>query len=145
MPPKRLCNRIIVREKESNKIEWGCLAVGRSGRAEVAVDEARCGPDRWEMSVEFPHAYLRFAIPSPSVLIQFCDFLRCHRNKDTTGEQDLESVGVANLSIINDDEFLDRFFICVLADNGAVRLPICGADVDDLIAALEQAIADLEK
>ncbi len=32
--PDRLCNGIIVTEKESDKIEWGCLAVGRSGRAD---------------------------------------------------------------------------------------------------------------
>ncbi len=131
-------------EKESDKIQWGCLAVGRSGRAEVAVDETLCG-NRWEMAVEFPQSYVRFAIPSPSVPIQLCDFLRCHRNKDTTGEQDLGSVGSANVSIIKDDEHLDRFFICVLADNGAVRLPIAGEDVADLMIALEQANADLEQ
>ncbi len=140
-PRKLLCDRINVTEPE---IEWGCAAVGRAGNVSIDVDEAVSGPERWELSIDFSRFSLRFAIPAPSMVAQFRDFLASHLNQPTSGNLALGTLGDSIVSIIKDDEFGDRFFLCVSACNGAVRYTLTGGEVPDFIGALTQANSDID-
>ena len=129
---------------ESADTNWGCAAVGRSGDVSIDVDEAISAPDRWQIEIELSRFCLRFAIPTPSVVTQLCDFLECHLNQTTTDELRLGTLSNADVCIIKDDEFVDRFFLRVSADDGAVHHTLTGDVVSNLIAALKQAKSDLD-
>ena len=129
---------------ESAKTEWGCVAIGRSGDVAIDVDQALSGPERWEMQIDLPRFHLRFAIPAPTVVAQFGDFLQCHLSRPTTGELPLGTLANANVAVVKDDEFLDRFFLRVLAHDGGVWHTLSSDEVSHSIAALEQANSDLE-
>ena len=101
--------------------------------------------DRWELTIEMSRFYLRFAVPGPSVVTQLRKFLDSYLNQPTSGELPLGTLGSANVVIVKDDECLDRFWLRVLADNGAVDQTILDDVVLDLISAVQQAEEDLER
>lgn len=123
--------------------EWGCAAVGRSGDVGIEVDEAISGSECWQLSIDCPRFYLRFAIPQPSAVAGLCDFLAQHLDHPTGGELSLGTFGDSSVSIVKDDEFGDRFFLCVSACDGSVRHTLTGDEVPDFIVALTQASAAL--
>ena len=134
----------IITVAESTNTGWGCAAVGRCGDASIDLDEAISVPDRWELTIELSRFYLRFAVPGPSVVTQLRKFLDRYVNQTTSGELSLGTLGSANVVIVKDDECLDRFWLRVLADDGAVDQTLLGDVVSDLIGAVQQAEADLD-
>ncbi len=118
---------------------WGCAAVGRSGGVSVDANQTTLGETRWELDLGFPEFRLRFAIPSPDTVSRLHDFL-------ATGDADELVIGMiasAPLTIIRDNEFDDRFFLMTSAADGALHWTIAGATLSDLIAALADAVSDL--
>ncbi len=130
-----------MKECETN---WGLAAIGRCADVSIDVDEAVSGPERWQMSIDLPQFQFRFTIPAPAIVGGFCDFLQQQLNHKTTGELPLGTLGNADVSIIKDDEFMDRFFLLAAADGGAVRHTLTGDVVINLIVALRQVASDLD-
>ena len=115
-----------------------------AGDISIDVNEAISGPDRWELLIDLPRFYLRFAIPAPSTVAHLRGFLACHLNQATTGDLALGTFGDSSVSIIKDDEFGDRFFLSAAARDGVVRHVSTDDDVRDFITALTQAMLDID-
>ena len=128
---------------KSSNIQWGCAAVGRSGDVSIDVEEAIAGPARWQISIDVPQFLIHFDIPTPSIVASFVGFLDRHQKRATSGELLLGSLGGGEVSIVKDDEFNDRFWLRVSANDGGVWYTLTGEEVDDWIAALREAAADL--
>ena len=123
---------------------WGCAAVGRRGCAAIDVDEALTGPVRWQMSVDLPGFHLRFAISGAVAVARLCEFLERRRNPTTSDELEVGTIGRCVVSIIKDDEFVDRFYLSVADEAGVVQQTLGEDEVADLIGALRQATDDLD-
>ncbi|MCP3957760.1 MAG: hypothetical protein GY719_07895 [bacterium] len=129
--------------KGAKETEWGLAAVGQSGAVQVDVDESCSEPARWELSIDQPQIYLRFEIPGPHVVGELLAFLQRHWGQSSADELRLGAIGDAKVSIIKDDEFADRFFLCVASENGALQYSLRSEEVESYIAALRSAKEDL--
>ena len=111
----------------------------RVGIVSVDVDEPTGDSDRCEMTIDHPGIYLRFMIDGPQSVHDFLAFLRGHLNKREYAELKLGAAGTAVVSIIKDDEFPNRYFLCVLSDDGAVRYTLNVYEPGDCIGGLMRA------
>ena len=109
----------------------------------IDIDEPTDDSDAWEMILDHPNFYLRFRISGPQIVHDFLAFIRTNMNSPTHGEIKLGTLGSAEVSIIKDDEFPDRLFLCVLADGGAVRYTLNVSELADYIRGLTRAAVDL--
>ena len=118
---------------------WGCAAVGRSGSVSVDVNETTSGPTRWELNLEFPQFQLQFAILTPDVVTKFHNFLA----SGSADELTVGAISSSRLNVVRDNEFDDRFFLMTSADDGALHWTLSDKNLTDLIAALADAVSDL--
>jgi hypothetical protein len=93
--------------------------------------------------IDHPQLHLRFAIAGPQVVGDFLAFLQRHWNQSSHGELALGTIGNANVFVIKDDEFGDRFFLCAVSADGAVRYTLKPDEIKDYVGALESAMEDL--
>lgn len=126
-----------------SETNWGLAALGVSGRIEISVDEACSEIDRWQLSVEQDDIYIRFEISSTQTVYDLLSFLRCHLHQKSEDKIVLGVIGNAEVSLIKDDEFADRFWWAVAAQSGIVRYQLATEELDDYIAALQSVIAEL--
>lgn len=121
------------------------LTSERIGIVSVDIDTPTVESDNWEMVIEHPHIYLRFEIDGPQIVHGFLAFLRKHLNSSEFAELRLGTFGFgsASVSIIKDDEFPNRFFLCVLSGDGAVRYTLNVNELGDYIGALLRAAEGL--
>lgn len=99
--------------------------------------------DVWEMTFDHPSFYLRFRISGPQIVHDLLVFIRTNMNSRPHNELKLGTLGVAEVSIIKDDEFPNRFFVCVLASDGAVRYTLNSNELVDYIRGLTRAADEL--
>jgi hypothetical protein len=132
--------------------QWGLLANGASGAWSIDLDEA-CDGDEWNMQIDGPQMYLRFAPPDLQVISSLLTYLRNglhagQSNGRTEGRTDaivLGRLGSMFVSIIQDDEFATRWFIIIDGEADAVvRFTLDAADVEMLVEALRQVMEDLQ-
>ena len=128
---------------KDTETDWGCAAVGQSGGITISVDEALSDPERWELTVDYPCCYFRFAIAGPHVIAEFLAFLQREWN-GSHAELTLGKVGDATISIVEDDAFVDRFFVRASAADGTICHTFKSEEVDHCLAALKTAKADLD-
>ena len=136
--------------QKKGKDEVGLLAFGSSGPWEVAIDETLARPARHFAQIEGPSVYLYFEIPSVELVDQVIDFLAVHRNPRADSATTSETLCVvknanAQVSLIRDDEFDDRFFLAVQATSGPlVRLTLTTDDLHHIANALRCTKEDLD-
>jgi hypothetical protein len=140
---------------EDNASEsFGLMAMGRSGRWDVDVDETTEGPQRWFMQIEGPSVYLSFEIPSPEIIPSALDFLQ--GSSSTSGAQEgpaadsgsfvLGKGGNTPVTVLKCDECEDHFFLMMKPITSVVvRVTIAGTDLKELQEALRQVVEDLEE
>lgn len=121
------------------------LTSEKIGIVSVDIDEPTANSDKWEMAIDHPHVYLRFKIHGPQIVHDFLAFLRGNLNKSEYSELRLGALGSAAVSIIKDDEFPNRFFLCVLSDDGAVRYTLNVNELGDYIGGVMRAADGLSK
>jgi hypothetical protein len=126
--------------KNHSELDWGLLAIGRSGQTVVEVDQS-CGPEALlTVEISAPHWALRFRIQEPGIIQALASFLR------TEGEQ-LIIAGTFDsmpVEVRRDREFDDRFFVVVGRDCARTEFIIAGQSVSELSSALSQAAEDLK-
>ncbi|MDF1744893.1 MAG: hypothetical protein P1V19_14450 [Gimesia sp.] len=119
------------------------LSDEQTGIVSIEIDEPTADSDKWEMSINHPHIYLRCEIYGPQIVHDFLAFMRSNLNKSEYTELKLGTLGSAVVSIIKDDEFPNRFFLCILSDSGTVRYTLNVNELGDYIGGLMQATDDL--
>lgn len=119
------------------------LTSERPGIVSVDADEPTADSDKWGMEIDHPDLYLRFEIDGPQVVHDFLAFMRRNLNTSAYAELELGTLRSATVSIIKDDEFPNRFFLCVFADDGAVRYTLNVDELGDYIGGLTRAADSL--
>lgn len=109
----------------------------------IDVNEPTADSGEWELMLDHPHVYVRFEIHGPQIVHELLAFMRENLDKPKYAELKLGTLGSAVVSIIKDDEFPNRFFLCLLADDGAVRHTLNDNEVGEYIGALIRATDDL--
>ena len=139
----------------AQKNSAGLLAIGSSGSWEIAIDRTLSGLDRWFAQIEGPSVYLRFEIPALLVIEQAERFFAHGKvGKHINGKKASSAAARSGLalgtskttsvSLLQDDEFNDRFFLVVEQNGGLLaRFAIHGSDVDHLVEALRQLKEDV--
>lgn len=119
------------------------LSSEQTGTVSIKIDEPTVESDKWEMSIDHPQIYLRYKIDGPQIVHDFLLFMRSNLDKSKYTELKLGTLGSAVVSIIKDDEFPNRFFLCILSDDGTVRYTLNVNELGAYIGALMQATDDL--
>jgi hypothetical protein len=123
------------------ELQWGLLAIGRSGQTQIDVDQTCVGEDLFELEISKPGWSLRCRISQPGIIETLASFLADKRG-DSMAIGTLEGIPV---EVRRDPEFGDRFFLVVGALSGRIELTVAGeSEVSDLSKALLQAAEDLK-
>jgi hypothetical protein len=135
---------------QSKRASFGLLASGTSGPWEVAIDETTSGATRWYVQVEGPSVTFYFEVHSLDIVDKMLQFLEPRREMSPNGSKEKNcSLGIgkdkkAPITLVNDDEYGDRFFIVVgPTENPTVRFAVAGTDATQIIDALRQVKEDL--
>jgi len=132
----------------------GLTALGSAGGWEFAIDETTSGAQRWFAQIEGPAVYLSFEIESPQVIDKVLEFLTEQRKAGsgahgTSSPRNWElAIGKSEaepVTLVQDDEFPDRYFLVAQTDRKlVVRVTLGGGDLRMLESALRQAKEDLD-
>lgn len=125
------------------KETWSLARCGSRGKISVEIDKALSGPERWQLTVECPTWYFRFEISGVQAVAGWLAFLQEHHGETQWAEQSIGTFLRRKVWIIKDDEYPDRFFLSVRAAQ-MVSFTLVDPEVQDLIEALSQALADVE-
>ncbi len=149
-----------MRRKTRGEPTLGLMAFGSGGGWDITVDEALSGPDKWIARIEGPSLDLSFEISSPAVIERAARFLDAVRRP--TGSRGLGSekvdvrfeprslrlgaAGRCAVTLIWDDEFVDRCFLIVgePSDPICLRLTFGGEELAKVKMALSQVLEDLK-
>jgi hypothetical protein len=133
------------------KASVGLLAVGSSGRWEIAIDETTSGPQRWFAQIEGPAVYLYFEISSLEIIDQAIEFVTAaggDADAAPAARGDTLALGTSKstpVKLVRDDEFSDRYFLVIEPKDGAVvRFTVATHDLAHVIDALRQVKQDME-
>lgn len=133
--------------------KWGLAAIGTSGPWQVDIDQSLSGRSRWEVEIEGPTVYVRFEIPAIEIIERAVRFLsevpQKNRRNALNGENSsslvLSKARSPRICLIRDDEFADRYFLLAHTENGpTIRFTLTGGVLTHLIAALRQALEDID-
>jgi hypothetical protein len=136
----------------SQKGTMALSAIGSSGPWEITIDQTVSGRDRWFAQIEGPSVDLYFEIPSLKIIDKAIEFLsaRTESGRDAVCSalecaSGLGTSRAAQIKLIRDDEFNDRFFLVIEGKRGPLaRFTIAGDDLTHVIDALGQAKEELE-
>ncbi len=117
--------------------EWGLAAYGRSGDIEIEIDEATSGSPAWELSIDTPHANLRFSISELDVVDRMLRFLDEERSE--WGEIEIGEFSGAKILLVRDHPPTARCWIKCVPESGFLSLEFS----DDLEESLREAIRDV--
>lgn len=134
------------RSNDLHKLRVGLMAHGQSNNWELSIDETIDGEDRWFAQLEGPSANLYFEISSPRVIVDLVSFLECSEPKliDNPVEITIGDFGGNPVTLLRDDEFQDRCFLCIQSNrSSAVRIGVAGSDLNDLSNAARQLKMEL--
>jgi hypothetical protein len=131
----------------------GLLAIGSSGRWEIAVDES-LDRDEWFFEIDGPQTYLVFQLQDLKVIPAALGFLQSKPQPDQSqgrhGVHDREAAlvlgrfGSASVSLLWDDEDFLRCFLVISPDaRSTLRLSFEAEDIPMLVEALRQVVKDI--
>lgn len=131
---------------ENKGVPTGLLAIGRAGEWVIEVDESTAGPDRYFAQLEAASFSVQFEIQQPSVFAECLAYLlqtseQLHADGISFGQ-----FGETSVTIRKDDEYPDRFFIC-LGEGGTsfLQVTVAGKSVESFVAALKQIVTQLNE
>jgi hypothetical protein len=139
------------RNTEPTSEEFLLLACGSAGRWCISVDESAAG-DEWTLELDGPSIYLLFSLPDAAIVLRMLDFLRRGPRLPVGRAQDDadntlrvgQFSGSSSVSLVWDNEdFLRCFLVVGAKSKSTMMINLYAEDIDAIIAALEQVVADL--
>ena len=122
---------------------WEQMAFGRSGDTEICVDRTVTDPCQWTMTIETSTWSLRFAIAGHSIAAAFSDFLAAYQDRKEHHELVIGRFQNAEVRIVKDDEFADRFFLVTAGGDDTMFISLGANSVTEMYGALAKVVADL--
>jgi len=125
----------------------GLAAYARSGDWELSIDQKTAGEvSNWFAQIEDASTYLYFEITSPGIVDQLFQFLQSSEGSVNGLGREIQ-VGCFEgtpVTILQDNEFSDRYFISI--GNGAhkILITIAGEKVRTFKAAIKQLVEELK-
>jgi hypothetical protein len=137
------------RKLDSPAEQLGLLAIGSSGRWEVAVDESS-DAEEWSMEIEGPGIYLVFQLQDPTIIPMAMRFLQTGLAENWGKSQErnerelhLGRFGSASVSFHWDNEDVPRCFLIVGPKaRSTLRLSLGVEDVTMLCEALDEIVKE---
>jgi hypothetical protein len=142
------------RQHDDSSDGFGLVAFGSSGRWEVSIDESREREGEWIAEIEDPRLDLVFQLRDLRVVHEALDFLQLRYNKQfyekilnktaDCNNLTLGQFGPSPVSLVwDDEEFVRCFLIVGPGAKSTMRFSLYIEDIEMLIDALQQAIADI--
>jgi hypothetical protein len=94
-----------------NAHEWGLAAVGRHGSISIDLDEPIGRDGSWRLQINGNGWEFIFDVAGPSVARAFSAFVTEHANRTIFAEHRVGSFQAAEVVIVKDSEFGDRFWL----------------------------------
>jgi hypothetical protein len=127
----------------SAETHWEQVGFGRSGDTEICVDRTVADPCRWAMTIETQTWHLRFTIAGHSVAASLSDFLAAYRDRKEHHELVIGRFQNAEVRIVKDDEFADRFFLASAGGDDTMFITLGANSVTEMCGALAKVVVDL--
>jgi hypothetical protein len=122
---------------------WGLAGLGRHGEIAIDLDEPIDHDWPWHLQISGRGWEFVFDVAGPEVARSFLAFMRDHFGRDGFAELRLASFEAANVVIVKDSEFSDRYWLRIRATRGIAEVTIAGDNAISLLNALEDLVSDL--
>jgi hypothetical protein len=118
----------------------GLAALGRAGAFTVEVFSRPDGS--WSLSVESPGWCFEFPLAGRAVVGELAAFLRSYAGTPRFAEILVGTLGGADVRVVKDDEFVDRFFIRAAHTGSLVEFTLAGQSAVEFVEAVAGAAAE---
>src|SRR5438105_3633679 len=122
---------------------WGTVAVGRHSSIEADLLEAVGHEGRWLLQLSGKGWHFAFGVADANAVRKLSSFVRDHAGREAFAEYRVGSFQAADVFIVKDSEFADRFWLRV---RGADQMAEVTIEAEDAVAfgkALEDLVSDL--
>lgn len=130
---------------------FGLLAYGSSRSWEVSIDESLNHDEEWIGQIEGPNVYLTFQLNDIQVVSEVKNFLSqpphkssAHQHQHSRPSMILGKFGQNPVSLVWDEEDIERCFLVVSGNGQSVRITLLQEDINMLKDAFSQVLADLD-
>lgn len=126
-----------------NRRSFGLAGNGRSGSIAIALDEPTNDDGPWSLQISGKGWWFRFDVAGSNAAREATIFVREHLNREIFAEHRLGTFQSADVILVKDSEFADRFWLRVRGAGQMAEVTIWDADAPALLDALEQLVSNL--
>jgi hypothetical protein len=127
--------------KNANK--WGLAALGRHGRIQIHLDEPSTGDRPWHLQIGGKEWQFAFEVAGANAARDLSAFVKQHAGRSVFAEHHLGSFHTADVVVVKDSEFADRFWLRIRGEGQMAEITIQAEDAVAFGKALEDLVSDL--
>ncbi len=123
---------------------WGLAALGCHGGITIELDEPVGHDGPWHLQIRGNKGWLfQFDVAGANAARGLSAFVKEHADKELFAECRVGSFQAADVVLVKDDEFPDRFWLRIRGAGQMAEVTIQDEDAVDLGKALDDLISDL--
>jgi hypothetical protein len=122
---------------------WGLAAFGRHGSIEVSLDEPVGHDGSWQLQISGKGWEFIFDLAGPDTARGLSAFVKDHADRKVFAEYRVGSFQTADVVIVKDSEFADRFWLRIRGGGQMAEVTIQDEDAVAFEKALEDLVSDL--
>ncbi len=126
-----------------NADQWGLAALGCHGNIEVHLDEPIGAASPWQLQLRGKGWQFIFDVAGASAVRDFAAFVKVHANRTVFAEHRVGLFQAADVVIVKDSEFADRFWLRICGSGQMAEATIQDEDAIAFGIALDDLISDL--
>lgn len=124
---------------------WGLAGVGVSCPITVELLDP-CGDKRpWLLQITASGWHYTFEVEGEEAARALSAFVQEHANREVFAEHLIGTFHSAEVFLVKDLEFADRFWLRIRGDGQMAEVTICGEESTAFRAALSDLVSDLER
>lgn len=122
---------------------WGLIALSRHGDLKIDIDERLDGSGYWELDLQSRRWSVRFGIAGKRGVRALSRFVSRYAGQTVFAKHRIGAFRHSIVGLIKDEEFADRFFLTIDAENWHTRITLVGRQAHSFRNALEDIVAQL--
>jgi hypothetical protein len=126
-----------------NAHQWGAAALGRHGNIAIDLDEPVGHDGPWHLQISGKGWEFIFDVAGANTAREFSAFVKEHANRKIFAEYRVGSFQAADVVIVKDPEFADRFWLRIRGAGQMAEVTFQDEDAVAFDKALEDLVCDL--
>jgi hypothetical protein len=122
---------------------WGAAAVGRHGSIEAGLLEPVGHEGPWLLQLSGKDWHFAFGVSGANAVRELSRFVKEHAEREVFAEYRVGSFQAAEVLVVKDSEFADRFWLRVRGVEQMAEVTIQAEDAIAFGKALEDLLSDL--